>query len=236
MVYKWLESIQYALFPARCLLCGTAGESRRDLCPGCHGDLPWLVHACVTCAMPLPAAAGGHRCAQCQRRPPGYDAVLAPFRYAPPLDHLIQRLKFHEDLAAGRLLGELLLERVGTTTNDLPRCLIPVPLHPARLAERGFNQALEIGRPIRKALGIPIAPRLVRRVKATATQSLLPAERRAGNLRGAFAVTGGTVPEHVAILDDVLTTGATAGELARVLKRAGAKKVEVWVVARVGRG
>lgn len=233
MVYKWLDAAQFLLFPPRCQLCGAPGVARRDLCAGCHGDLPWLGAACVHCAAPLPAT--GHTCGDCQRRPPRFDRVLAPFRYGPPLDHLVQRLKFHQDLAAGRLLGELMAERVLADRIPLPDCLLPVPLHPTRLAERGFNQALEIGRPIRKALGIPIAPRLVRRVKATATQSLLPAARRAGNLRGAFAVAGGPVPEHVAILDDVLTTGATTGELARVLKRAGVKTVQVWVVARAGR-
>lgn len=236
MVYNWLNRLQDALFPPRCRLCGAPGAAGRDLCPGCHADLPWLGAACVRCALPLPAA--GQLCGHCQRQPPAFDRVIAPFRYAAPLDHLVQRLKFHQDLAMARLLGQLLAEHLARQPGPRPALLLPVPLHRRRLAERGYNQSLEIGRVLRARLDIPLAPALARRVRHTEAQTTLPARGRRGNLRGAFRLAAaGPLPAHVAILDDVLTTGSTAGELARLLRAAGARQVEVWVLARAaGRG
>lgn len=230
MVYNWLHKLQDALFPPRCALCGAAGTAGRDLCPGCHADLPWLHHTCDLCALPLPT--GADRCPACIQGPPAYDRVITPFRYAPPLDYLIQRLKFHQDLALGRLLGQLLAEHLASLPGPRPAAILPVPLHPRRLAERGFNQSLEIGRLLHDELGIPLDHRLACRVKDTPAQSRLPARSRQLNLRDAFRVDRFPVPAHVAILDDVMTTGTTVDELARLLKAAGARKVEVWVVAR----
>ena len=230
MVYNWLNRLQDTLFPPCCRLCGGAGAGGRDLCPGCHADLPWLGPACVRCALPL--ASDGQLCGQCQQQPPAFDRVIAPFRYAPPLDYLVQRLKFHQDLAMGRLLGQLLTETLATQPGPRPAVILPVPLHRRRLAERGFNQALEIGRPLRDALGIPLDPRLAQRVRPTETQSRLPARERQRNLRRAYALGAVPLPDHIAILDDVMTTGTTVNELARLLKGAGVARVEVWVVAR----
>jgi ComF family protein len=175
---------------------------------------------------------GAGRCPTCQRHPPAFDRVIAPFRYAPPLDYLVQRLKFHQDLALARLLGQLLAAHLAGLPGPRPDVILPVPLHRRRLAERGFNQALEIGRPLHDALGIPLAPRLAQRVRHTEAQSRLPAGQRQRNLRGAYVLGDRPLPGHIAILDDVLTTGTTVNELARLLKGAGVARVEVWVLAR----
>ncbi len=236
MVYKWLNKLQYALFPLRCHLCGAPGDRRQDLCHGCRADLPWRHIGCSQCAAPLPVAAEGQRCARCQQISPHFDRVIAPFHYIPPLDYLILRLKFQRDLAQARLLGELLAVYLRAQGGDWPDVVLPVPLHRKRLAERGFNQSLELGRILQRELPVRLDYRLARRVKHTETQSLLPANRRARNLRNAFVLVEHSPPPHVAILDDVMTTGATVNELARVLKQAGVRRVDVWVVARAGRG
>lgn len=209
-----------------CVLCGAPGT---PLCAGCEADLPRLGNACERCGEPLPVAG---ICGECLREPPPFDRTRAAFRYASPLSELVLRLKFQGALHLAKLLGELLAGHL-SVTGPRPDLIIPVPLHPARLASRGYNQALELGRPLARALGASLAPNLCRRVRDTATQSRLDLEERRRNVRGAFAVTG-AVPPHVAILDDVITTGATLGELARVLRRAGARYVEAWALARTG--
>ncbi|MCA1805582.1 MAG: ComF family protein [Xanthomonadaceae bacterium] len=132
----------------------------------------------------------------------------------------------------GRLLGQLLADRLAPIPGPRPAVILPVPLHRRRLAERGFNQTLEIGRPLRDELGIPMDHRLARRVKHTDSQAQLPARERQRNLRNAYSLAGGPLPDHIAILDDVMTTGTTVNELARLLKGAGVARVEVWVLAR----
>lgn len=217
------------LLPARCLLCGAPGDADRDLCAACAADLPRNGACCARCAIPLPAPVA--LCGACQRRPPPWDAAWAPFRYAWPLDHLVTRFKFGGNLAAGRALAMLWADAPAPAT--LPACVIPVPLHARRLGRRGYNQALELAAPLARALGLPLAPRALRRVRATGAQSELGAVARRRNVRGAFAVAADArLPAHVAVLDDVATTGATLAECARVLKRAGVARVEVWTLAR----
>jgi ComF family protein len=147
------------------------------------------------------------------------------------LDKLIQRFKFDGDLAAGRLLGELLADYLAAA-GDKPDCIVPVPLHPSRLKERGFNQAVELARPVNRRLKIPVRLDLCERVRATEVQSKLDAAERKKNLRDAFAVKRSVDGLHLALLDDVVTTGVTVETLARVLRDSGAKAVTVWSVAR----
>lgn len=184
----------------------------------------------MRCAIPLPEPAT--ECGRCLRRPPDFDAALAPLIYGFPVDRLLPRFKFHGDLAAGRLLAATLLSAASAAPGARPATLIPVPLHRTRLRERGYNQALELARPIARQLGIPLAPDALERVRPTRAQSELGALDRRRNVRGAFVVRGRTLPDHVALVDDVMTTGATLSECARVLKRAGVARVDVWVVAR----
>jgi len=232
-VNGWFECAQNWWFPPVCVLCGDDGEERRDLCRGCADDLPFVKVVCVQCGAPLPMPG---TCGHCQRRAPAFDRTVAAFHYASPLDALIKRLKFNGELSLARLLGELMAERFGEFETDSPDVIVPVPLHVQRLKERGFNQALELARPIAERLGVPLAWRHVARIRATDPQADLPAKLRYRNIKGAFAVAPGFAARHVAIVDDVMTTGYTVNELAATLRRAGVATVSVWVCARAALG
>lgn len=233
----WLRNdASRLLWPGRCLLCSTPSQDAIDLCLPCQQALPRLGPACPRCALPLPGLAGGPAgsvppCGACLSRPPPLGHTHASCLYASPLDRLLPRFKFHRDLAAGRLLAQLMAEDGA----HLPRpdALVPVPLHPGRLRQRGYDQALELARPIGRALGLPVHGGLLQRLRATSPQSRLDSAARQRNLRGAFGVrTGGAVPAHVALIDDVMTTGATLHAAARALHRAGVARVDAWVCAR----
>ncbi|HHJ16564.1 MAG TPA: ComF family protein [Gammaproteobacteria bacterium] len=231
MVYNCLKKLRSILYPSRCRLCLAPGRSARELCDDCHAELPWLNHTCPGCALPLPADSAPGHCAQCQKRPPQLDHCAAVFAYRPPVDHWIQAMKFNQDLTAARLLGELLAETATPDATAMPVSILPVPLHRRRLAQRGYNQAREISRPLLER-GMALAEgRFVRR-RATRAQSDLPARLRRTNIRGAFSVAGQLEGRCILLIDDVMTTGATLNELARVLKRAGAARVEARVIAR----
>ena len=224
----WAQDLGLALLPARCLVCGERGAGRQDLCQACRAALPWNRSACARCALPLPVPAP--RCGRCRRAPPPFDGSRAAFRYGFPLDRLLPRLKFHGDLAAGRLLAELAAEALADAPR--PQLLLPVPLHATRLRQRGYDQALELGRPLARALGLPLCAGRLNRQRATAAQSELGAPARRRNVRDAFALRPGALPAHVAVFDDVMTTGATLAECCRLLKRAGVARVDAWAVAR----
>jgi ComF family protein len=231
----WRRFEQLVL-PAHCLLCGGAGDRARDLCAGCAGELVRNRTCCPRCAVPLatPAAA----CGECLRREPPFDATYAPFAYGHPVDLLVAKLKFGRSLAAGRVLSALWLDAIRESAPPRPALLVPVPLHAARLRERGYNQALELARPLAGSRGIALAQGLLTRTRATPAQTALDAKTRRRNLRGAFAfhaeALDGLDPavHRVAVIDDVMTTGATVRECARVLKRAGFARVDVWALAR----
>ncbi len=214
---------------APCLLCGIpALES--NICTGCRADLPWLdANHCSRCAHPLPAPG---LCGRCISEPPQYDAVVAACRYAFPLDGLIQAYKYNGRLIAGPALASLLADRV----RQRPDLIVPVPLTAQRLRERGFNQSLELARSLGQQMGVPVNAQLCVKTRDTAPQTRLPWKQRRKNIRGAFVVEGGVAGCHVAVVDDVLTTGATLSELARNLKRAGAATVTGWVIARTVAG
>lgn len=223
------KRVQQWLLPLRCLLCGAAGAHGIDLCADCVAELPRNNVCCARCALPLAAAAT--LCGECQRRPPAWDAAWAPFRYAWPLDRLESRYKFGRDLAAGKVLTTLWLAEPRPI--GMPDLILPVPLHQGRLRQRGYNQALELARPLARALGVPIQHAALQRLRATPAQTELDAVDRRHNVRGAFTLrTGIQLPPHVAIVDDVMTTGATLAECARVLRRAGVRRVDVWAMAR----
>lgn len=233
LVYNWSLSVQQALFPASCLLCGDAVGGEMDLCRPCHEELPLNRTACQRCGSPLAAAAS--LCGACLRHAPPYDALTTALRYEAPVDRLIQGLKFNHRLENARLLGRLLADAIAPTLHEPPELILPVPLHPRRLRQRGFNQALEIARPLAARLGIPIGRGYCRRRRATEEQTRLPAKGRRANVRGAFEVVRALPVRHVALVDDVVTTGSTVGELSRALRRSGVERVEVWACARAAR-
>lgn len=221
--------VQNRLFPPCCVLCGATGYSGPDLCPACEADLARIESPCPSCGMPL-TEQGASCCGQCLQHPPPYRHTVSPFYYQPPLMQLVTDLKFQQQLKIARLFAGLLAEALSHSPR--PDCIIPVPLHPRRLRERGFNQSLEIARLLGKQLGVPVAQRLCRRTRHTSPQTGLDAKARKRNIKNAFGLTGGCHYRHVAILDDVITTGNTVSELARLLARNGVKEIEVWSVAR----
>jgi ComF family protein len=218
-----------ALAPARCLLCGVRGAHGTGLCEACALELPRNDRCCARCALPLESASA--LCGRCVRRAPPWDSAWAPFRYAWPLDRLESRFKFGGDLAAGRVLARAWCKSIAPP--GLPQAIVPVPLHRARLRLRGYNQSLELAKPLSKALRIPLLRDALQRTRATAAQSELTAVQRRRNVRGAFAARfQDDPPQYIAVLDDVFTTGATLAECTRVLKRAGVERVDVWALAR----
>jgi ComF family protein len=185
--------------------------------------------------MPLPDTANAGLCGQCLQRPPAYDRTISLFAYNPPVSQLVLALKFNNKLGHARLLGSLLATSLHGRIQTRPDCILPVPLSNMRLRERGFNQSLELARPVSRALDIPITTSLLKRTRHTSPQSQLKFRERRKNIRNAFQLTGHYVPAHIAIIDDVVTTGSTCHEMAVVLKKAGAKRVDVWSIARAFR-
>jgi ComF family protein len=209
-----------------CLLCGA--DSEEDiLCRACAADLPRLnAFVCPRCALPTPH---GETCGRCLSKAPSFDAALAAFRYDFPLDKLVQSFKYGHRLALGAYFGRQLAALAGTLDADL---IIPLPLHPERLRQRGFNQALELARPISKACRLPIATSSCRRTRNTLPQADLAWRERVGNMRHAFLCTVDLSEKKIILVDDVMTTGASLDECARTLKLHGAAQITVLVVAR----
>jgi ComF family protein len=234
----WLRRLSLRLLPPHCLLCRAPGANGRELCADCARDLPWNRDHCARCALPLPPTdvVGDRVCGDCQQHPPTFDRLIAPFRYAYPLDGLITRFKFHHDLAAGVLLADLMGDALATefsASTARPDGLVPVPLHAKRLRERGYNQSLELAKRIAPAFGLRIDRDALTRQRATEAQSALDAVARRRNVRDAFIANPARVRDRsIAVIDDVATTAATASECARALTQAGARSVTFFVIAR----
>jgi len=230
-VYGTSKSLIHGLFPATCLLCLDPGQMPAlDLCRACEDDLPVNSGACPQCAMPRPDP--GIACGNCASRQQAFDAAFVPYRYEFPLVELIHRLKYGRQVAIARILGTVLAHRLCERGRPAVDAIVPVPLHAAREARRGYNQASEIARFAGEIVGIPVLDRVALRLRATEEQAALPASVRRVNVSGAFEALAGCVPAAVAIVDDVMTTGATADALTRALKHAGCRRVEAWAVAR----
>jgi ComF family protein len=228
MVYNWLK-IKHT-----CLLCDERSGQQRQICIPCELELPWLDGHCACCALPMPQA--GMVCGSCLKRPPAFQQVVAPWRYDFPADALITRFKHQRQWPLGRLLAELLGEHLAHALEEgLPRpyALLPVPLARGRLRQRGFNQAAMLAGWLGERLQLPVLD-ILQRSRDTPAQQGLDAAARKRNLRGAFTLDDPQqiAGHHLALVDDVLTTGATANALARLLLRAGAARVDVYCLAR----
>lgn len=232
MVYNWINIIQDYLLPPTCILCGNPGYDSRDLCHSCYTHLPRNKLCCYRCAEILePPITAPILCGRCLSRQPAFDETYAPFIHQGAIRHLIGTLKFGANYKNARLLGMLLAEYIKQTA-ERPDLILPVPLHKARYRQRGFNQALEIARTVSKELQIPLDVTSCRRYRDTPHQTHLSAKKRRKNLKNAFSIIKPIHARHIAIVDDVMTTGSTAHELAYVLKKTGASRVDVWVCAR----
>lgn len=231
-VYIWLKNVQ------TCLLCDEQTDSDSSICTPCESDLPWLIDQCDRCALPMPME--GLTCAQCTQHSPAFNEVIVPWLYDFPIDALVTRFKHQGKWPLGRLLAELLGQTLQHRFDEglaRPDFMIPVPLAHKRLRQRGYNQAAMLAHWLGSQLGLSIDERLIKRVKETPAQQGLDAKARKRNLRDAFALADAAkiVGQHVALIDDVLTTGSTADALARLLISAGAKKVDVYCLARTAK-
>ncbi len=222
------SALAQRLLPQHCRACDSATDGAL-LCAPCSLELPWNDAACSRCAIPM-AAPG--TCPQCLRRAPRFDRAWAAFRLQPPIQHGVHALKYHADFAQARLLGELMAQRLATRSAPMPNLLVPVPLHPLRLMRRGYNQAVEIARVIARRCSIRLAHDAASRRRATEDQIGQSRAARRRNMRGAFEVKADLRETHVALVDDVMTTGATFDELARACRAAGATHIEAWAAAR----
>lgn len=231
-VNNWLNIIQDYLFPPTCLLCGSAGIHSQDICSACCADLATNNNFCYCCAAAFttPESTPG-LCGQCLKKRPEFEETYAPYLYQNSMQYLIKKLKFDGHYKNARLLGHLLAKHLHQNA-ELPDLIIPVPLHPIRYQQRGFNQALEIARHVANDLGVPLDMNSCIRQRNTVQQLTLPAKQRRRNLRNAFCMQKTLSAAHIAIIDDVMTTGTTVNELAKVLLKAGAARVDVWVCAR----
>lgn len=235
MINNWLKNKLSSFVSKQCLLCLSPTHNKHLLCSDCELDLPTNHSFCLICAIPFPATQTNTKsmvCGSCQTKPPVYTASLIPHLYASPIKQLISQLKFHGNLTYVPLLAQSFINNVKHRENNLPDCIIPVPLHKQRLRQRGFNQALELARIIAVNFNIPLDYTLCQRDKSTPFQSGLSAKQRKQNLKNAFTITTPHPYKHVAIFDDVVTTGTTVNELARQLKLSGVEIIEVWAIAR----
>lgn len=224
---RWRHALD-AVLAQDCLLCGDAAGAAL-LCADCRAALPALPAACCPrCALPTPF---GETCGRCLAQPPHVDAALAALPYAFPIDALIQSFKYGHRLAPGRYFGELLAQTAAALGGDID-LIVPLPLHDARLRERGFNQALELARPLARARRWPLDATSCTRTRPTATQAALALADRQRNVRNAFHCARDLSGRRIVVVDDVMTSGASLDEFARTLKLHGAAHVSALVVAR----
>ncbi|HMC16004.1 MAG TPA: ComF family protein [Albitalea sp.] len=218
--------------PTQCAICHGWGDDR--ICATCRSRYAAPVARCERCALQVPETISV--CGACLREPPAYDSALAALAYAHPWDRLIAPFKFHAALDLAPALARCLVDASTQRRLPHPGLLLPVPLSAPRQRERGYNQSWEIARRLGRMLACPADARLLLRIKDTPHQLALPVERRAANVRGAFAIEPARRAElrgrKVTLVDDVLTTGATAAEITGVLRQAGASEVHLWVLAR----
>ena len=229
------------LYPPRCVLCQQPGMNNEpdlnikpglniesglnnmDICAHCYRHLPWNRVCCVQCALPLASKnAQDVLCGRCLTQPPAYDAIHSLFRYEAAIIAMVHQFKFHQRLLYARLFGTMMaaeLKRIIRQTQQKPDCIIPVPLHASRIRQRGFNQSAELAKILSRQLQIPLDTVSVKRVRKTTTQTGLKAKQRRQNIKGAFALQKPLAAEHILLVDDVVTTGSTVNELARLLKR-----------------
>lgn len=232
-----LTRIYHALLPSTCALCLSITQSA-NICQPCLKELPSLPHSCYQCAQFIPSQSGKNEvlCHHCLTHPPAYDRVHALFPYQFPIIQMIRRLKFGGELVYAKAFGEILIQRIQKwyAEKPLPDLIIPVPLHKKRLKERGFNQALEIAKPIGSKLNIAIDYLSCKRIKSTIPQSGLSAVQRQRNITHAFSVHRDFSGLTLAIVDDVITTGHTLREFCSILKKHHAESIHIWCCARRG--
>lgn len=221
-----LAQLYSNLTTTHCLLCG-AVDNDSCLCTDCINNLPRLRHSCPRCAMPLQ---DNTLCGQCLNHPPEQNTSLSLFIYKSPIDRLIADFKYHDKLFLSRFFAGQIAKQV--ESRPLPQLLIPIPLHPRRLRQRGYNQSLELAKSLSKRLAIPVCSKSLIRITDSLPQSSLPYKKRKQNVQQAFKMDNSLLPSHIALIDDVLTTGNTANVAAKTLRKVGVNNIELWTIAR----
>ena len=223
-----ISTIFNQFIPAQpCVLCGSMSHYG-IWCGACNAELPYLnAPHCPVCALPTPQ---GELCGHCLKKPPLFTRTIAAFGYQFPIDQLIQAMKYQEQLALSQIFSEKLVQRIDKS--NLPDYVIPMPLHPVKLRRRGFNQAQLIAAILAKSLHLPLLAHACHRLRDTPSQTSLPWKERSKNVCGAFSCDMDLSGKHVALVDDVLTTGASMGALADAAQKQGAREISAWVVAR----
>jgi ComF family protein len=226
-----VNRFEQLLLPGTCLLCGAYSQRAVDICRACELELPALGPHCQACALPL--ATSADHCGNCLRKAPHFTRTHAGWRYQAQVAQLISQFKYHRQHAFGRVLAELLAAQLQAAyaLQAFPELLIPTPMHWWRRLRRGFNQSEQLAQQLSLQLQIPLFAH-IRRVRHSKAQRTLTAAERQRNLRSAFRVTKALAGQRVALVDDVMTTGATANEISRLLLAAGAAEVHIWCLAR----
>lgn len=235
---KQLNAEINARYPSKaCHFCDELTYSDQWLCTDCHADLPWNDKCCERCALPLTSPLTHLLCGECQTTPPAFTLGISAFRYELPIDRAIQLLKYSNKRYFACMFAQLLSETVRTRydASELPKVLIPVPIHRSKLKTRGFNQALLLSKQLSKKLKIPVDNNVLLKVIPTSSQANLNKAKRMRNLQGSFALQGEFRAQHVALVDDVMTTQATAEILAKLLLANGVKRVDLWSIARTAK-
>lgn len=230
-VNQIFKSFNTDFIQSNCLLCGSPSEKNWCLCNPCRLELPYIEHSCKTCGSSVPLDV--KRCGACIVDPPKTNQVVTILHYVSPVDYLVKKMKYHNQLEIAQLFGKLLVKQLETQQESWPDQIIPVPLHSSRLQQRGYNQAVEIARTVSKALNIPMNLTNCIRTRPTEPQFELSLDKRKTNVKNAFDIVHEIDAKHVAIIDDVMTTGSTVNELTSALLKSGIEKVDIWVCSRV---
>jgi len=241
LLFRPISRLLSRLFPSRCILCcqtiaGPAAHDVIEICTACFSLLPFNETSCLRCALPLADdMAEQLLCGRCIQKSPGFDYSYSVFHYEDDIISMIHKLKFSEKITYARSIGEILAKKLADelpAAGEKPDCILPVPLHKKRMRQRGFNQSIEIARGIAAKYKIPIEANAVVRQQSTSSQTGLNAKQRRKNIKGAFCVAGKLNYKHVLIIDDVVTTGSTVNELAKLLKKNKVERVGVLSIAR----
>lgn len=232
------QALEKLILPYHCVMCLEISDQRRDLCQKCQNELPTFSHTCQQCGIAFPGNPHPHRCGQCITHPPYFDNTVVGFDYQTPIDGWLRQFKFHKKGVYARILTEIFAEKLlQIFINDpelKPQIIVPMPLHWRRLTQRGFNQAHIIAQYLSRKLNIPLLkPTCVTRIKYTQAQSSLNLNARKHNMREAFSVQKLTETKHIAIIDDIITTGNTVSALSQQLKSSGVQRISIWALARV---
>jgi len=233
-----IKQILDSLYPRRCVLCHSLCAPEKphnmDLCHDCQADLPLIEYACFQCGIPLHQTQNQQRCGQCLQKTPAYDHVISIYHYQNPLIWLIQQMKFKKKSAIANLLGHVMSIQLKQHNTTIPDAIIPVPLHYKRQLERHFNQSEEMAKVVAKKLLCPLDTQYLERHLPSKQQSGLDAKQRRKNVKGIFRVKNKKQNSyrHIALIDDVMSTGSTVNEISKTLKKNGVEKVDVWILAR----